>query len=95
MKKKFAKAFDKMDDQLKGQEAIDFKKSSVNKTSPVKKIEKEERQHRTNRMQTYLTDDEFLQVAETMKPLEQPAKRIRKLLMADVAKRKKDRKKEK
>ncbi len=78
MEKKFKQAFNKVDEKLsKGNGQIDFDKSSINK----------KKEKRKNRMQTYLTDSEHLKFAETMKPLEKPAERIRELLLADIEKR--------
>jgi hypothetical protein len=86
MNKKFEKMFEKTEEKMASNEYIDFEKSSVNnkpKTdeTPLK---------RTIRIQSYLNKNEYKAFGLTMKPLEKPADRLRKLLLEDIKKRQKE-----
>ena len=49
------------------------------------------KQLRSTKWQTYLTADEAADITATMKPLEKPSDRIRRLLLADTKRRLKKR----
>ena len=76
---KFAKLFEQTNDKIGENGHIDFQKSDINKKTP----------HRTKKIQTHISDSEFDDFINTLKPLENRAERVRYLILKDIKNRQK------
>lgn len=86
---KFDKVFDKTDKKIENNGTIDFKKSSVNKSGRAT----DELEYKKKRIQTYIKESDFERLVKILQPLEKPAERVRKLIIAEIERCEKQKKK--
>lgn len=79
MNDKFEVLFDKTEKKIGGNSQIDFQNSGVNKV----------KEKRNNKVQTHLSDSEFQDFINTLKPLENRGERVRELILKDNKRRQK------